>query len=139
MEIIKAIVGIGIALMCLGGMFTCGMLGLAGVAATKAAKGITEAKEQKALNLALMRVEVVDFKGDGNYMTVRGKITNGSTAPADYVKVEARYFDKKGNLIDTDWTYAISGHPLQPGDVKSFEVMTQKAKGVSTVSLNAVQ
>ena len=60
-----------------------------------------------------------EYENDYDY--VRGSVKNASSRTVSYWKVTARFLDKKGNIIDSDYTN--SGETLLPGAAKRFEIM----------------
>jgi len=80
---------------------------------------------------------IVDIKRikDGNYIYSTGAVKNIGNVSYNYIKVKAIYLDKDNNVIDTDWTYAVSSENLKPNEQKYFEIMTKYQKGIEKVSL----
>ncbi len=59
---------------------------------------------------------------DGNYIYIRGSVTNVSSSKTiSYFEVEAKFYDSKGNVIDSDWTN--DGDELEPNETRKFEIM----------------
>jgi len=78
-------------------------------------------------------IEFVDcnWHRDGNYVYYNGKVKNNSAKSVSFVKVEVVYYDREnGNVLDSDYTYAVDSNPLQPGLVKSFNLMTPYTPGM---------
>ena len=73
--------------------------------------------------LLYMKVKDVKIKRDGNWVYCTGSVQNTGTYQIKYVKVRAGFKDAKGNVIDSDWTYAVDSDWLNPGESKSFEMM----------------
>jgi hypothetical protein len=110
-------VGCGI-LIAFGAMFaTC--------AGCVAFVGKNMADTQLAKKAALAQVDFEDVKGerDGNYFIVTGKVRNKGEKAVSYVKVAAENLDKSGNVVDSNWTFAVASENLAPGDAKSFRIM----------------
>lgn len=78
--------------------------------------------------------EELIFKGD--YMYFSGYVKNTGDKNYSYIKVKATYYDEKNNVIDTDWTYAVSSEGLAPNDRKSFEIITRYNKKITQGSLS---
>lgn len=85
-------------------------------------------EQEKQKKESLSKIEFEDMKGyeDGNYMYCEGKIRNKGNTTVDYVKVGVEWLTKDGTILDTDWTYAVSGEGLRPGAAKSFKIMTPR-------------
>lgn len=58
-------------------------------------------------------------------MYCEGKVRNNGSRAYDYIKVKVEWLDKNGDVIDTDWTYAVGGEDLGPNEAKSFKIMTE--------------
>ncbi|QVL46128.1 MAG: hypothetical protein KFB94_03215 [Methylophilaceae bacterium] len=43
-----------------------------------------------------------------------------------FIKVGVEYLDKNGTILDTDYTFVVSGENLQPTAAKSFSIMTKR-------------
>jgi hypothetical protein len=89
----------------------------------KVALDVEQQKEAK--RRALTAVEVRDLEGeiDGDWFKVRGRVYNGGSEPVSFVKVQAEFLDRKGDVVDTDYTYAVSSEPLAAGASKTFDIM----------------
>jgi hypothetical protein len=85
-------------------------------------------------------IKITEWKWhiDRNYAYLEGKIKNNHSIPISYVKVEVVYEDKNEDILDTDWTYAVGSHPLQPGHVKSFSMMTPYSDGMEKAYIEVV-
>jgi hypothetical protein len=96
-----------------------------GLLAVNVGEAINEADREKKAALATIDFEDVSAHIDGNYMYCEGKVRNNGTTSVDYVKAGVEWLDDDGVVLDTDWTYAVSGASLRPGGAKSFRIMTQ--------------
>lgn len=70
-----------------------------------------------------MKISNVKIKHSGSYTYVSGTITNNGSYRIKYVKVKAVCKGYSGQIIDTDWTYAVDSSWLDPGESKTFEMM----------------
>ena len=75
--------------------------------------------------LLYMSLSNVSVTHSGDYAYVSGTITNNGAYQIKYVKVKAECKDYRGNVIDTDWTYAVDSTWLDPGESKKFEMMVK--------------
>ena len=76
-----------------------------------------------------MKVNNVKVKHERNYTYVTGSVKNTGTYQVKFVKVKAVCKDYSGNIIDTDWTYAVDSTWLDPGESKTFEMMVRDPDG----------
>lgn len=72
-----------------------------------------------------MNISNVKITHKYNYTYINGSITNNGTYQIKYVKVKAVCKDSRGNIVDTDWTYAVDSAWLSPGESKTFEMMVK--------------
>ena len=88
----------------------------------------------KSIGLSL---KVDRVRTSGNYTYVDCTVTNVSSkyvaTKYRYVKVKAQFKDRSGEIVDTDWTYAVDSAWLEPGESKTFDFMV---KNTSIVSAN---
>lgn len=59
---------------------------------------------------------------DGSYATVTGRIRNTGENTYSFVKVKGVFTDWGGDVLDTDWTYAVGSEGLAPGEAATFEM-----------------
>lgn len=86
-----------------------------------------------------IKVSNVKVTHSGNYAYISGTVTNTGTYQVKYVKVRAACKDYRGNIIDTDWTYAVDSSWLNPGESKKFEMMVKDTgNDISTASVTVV-
>lgn len=88
--------------------------------------------------MALIKLVDCRWYQSGNYAYFEGKVKNSLSYPISFVKVEVVYKTVDGQIVDTDWTYAVGSHPLQPGYVKSFSLMTPYSEGMHVASYSVV-
>lgn len=65
---------------------------------------------------------------------IRGSVKNEGTAPITYFEVRAEYLNKKGEVVDTDYTN--STERVNPGASKKFEIMHRRSPEFKTVSIS---
>ena len=115
----KIAIGVGCGILLAVGalMATC-----AGCVAI-GAKGVVDAEKAKKEALAQVEFEDVEGNKEHGYIKIAGKVRNKGTAPVSFVKVGVDLLDANGKVLDTDWTYAVSGEALEPGAAKSFDML----------------
>jgi hypothetical protein len=126
--------GVVLAVLALLGMCTA----IVGKVAVDASEQMEKQKSEK--HQALASLEIRDVKGEREYgyLKIRGRVQNGGTAPVRFVKVEAQFTDKAGNVIDKDFTYAVSSEPLNPGESKTFEIMQRANSSIDSFTVHVV-
>ncbi len=67
---------------------------------------------------------------DGGYTKLVGEVKNNTKRPVTYVKVTATFYDEKGSVIGTNFSYAgdTSSTPLEVGATTPFEITSYPDK-----------
>ena len=74
-------------------------------------------------------------KKSGDYIYINGSVTNTSSSKTiSYFEVEAKFYDSKGNVIDSDWTN--DGDDLEPGESRKFEIMHKYDSNTKDIRLS---
>lgn len=84
---------------------------------------LDEAENSSPQDLVLLSHKLK--KGSGNYNDVIGVVKNLGSETVEFVKIGINVYDKSGNLIGTDSTYAEST-TLEPNQKSSFDIFTPK-------------
>ncbi len=77
-----------------------------------------------------LSLNVTQIKKSGSYTYVYCSIKNvsdlyGNATMYRYVQVKAVFKDRKGSILDTDWTYAVDSAWLNSGETKTFYYMVR--------------
>ena len=91
-------------------------------------KNISEGKVSEYLGLELDVTSIIDTS-DG-YTSVFCIVKNvsskyGAATRYRYIKVKAIFYDKHGNIVDSQQTYAIDSSWLNSGETKHFSYMVR--------------
>lgn len=70
-----------------------------------------------------------------SFTVCTAKITNNGRKTYSFVKVKGKFKDSSGNVINTDWTYAVGSEGLAPGETKSFRLSVDKSFSIKSCSL----
>ena len=84
--------------------------------------GIVKQDAQRRLEIAAIEIGELEGKTRGDWYTITGTVTNTGDRRVRFVKVECDLEHRSGEIIDTDWTYAVSSEGLAPGASKSFDM-----------------
>lgn len=87
-----------------------------------------------------LKITGVKLSKKGDYLYVDATLKNPGNMSYSFVKVKATYYDSDGNVITTDWTYAVDSVAIEPGENKQFDVITSssKASEIRTVKLSII-
>ena len=68
----------------------------------------------------------IEIKNNGDTSKVaEGRITNNGEYGYKFVKITVDFLDEDGKTIESEWTYAVGGEGLEPGESKSWSVHTE--------------
>lgn len=83
-------------------------------------------------------LDIYDLKWDNNssYNVCVGKVKNTGEKTYYYVKVKGSFKDSSGNVLDTDWTYAVGSEGLAPGESSSFRLSVDKDRDIINCSVS---
>jgi hypothetical protein len=81
----------------------------------------------------LLVIEKWNWRIDGRYIYVEGKINNKGTRKIDRITIKALFYDNGQNVIDSDSTYISS--TIDAKEMKSFELMHRMDTDIKTVSI----
>ncbi len=78
-----------------------------------------------------LKISNVIVTSNSLYTICTGTITNSGKRSYDYVKVKGAFKDLSGNVIDTDWTYAVGSEGLDPGESTTFRLSVPKNRSIT--------
>lgn len=118
-------VGCGVVLAIVVLMGACSML--VGKAALDVNTAVEEEKAKRAATLAAITIKDLDSETRAGFVTIRGRACNEGAQPAAFVKIGCDYLNKAGSVVNSDFTYASSSDPIQPGACKEFTLMERNS------------
>lgn len=83
-----------------------------------------------------LKIEDEKLVFEDEYMYFSGFIKNTGDKTYTYVKVKVIYYDNSDNVIDTDWTYAVSSEGIAPNERKRFEIVSKYTGEITQGSLS---
>lgn len=73
-----------------------------------------------------LKINVNSVSSGSLYTYAKGTITNNSDSTVEYVKIKGAFKTRSGNVVDTDWTYAVGSEGLAPGETAKWELSVDK-------------
>jgi len=70
-----------------------------------------------------------NYLDSDDYMLAEADIKNNSNITLYYVKVNLEIMDEDKNILDTEWTFAVSNEGIRPGAQAHFDIMFKKIEG----------
>jgi hypothetical protein len=121
----------GVVLLCMS--VAAPLVLVPGVVCARVGQSMATQKEAERNALASVTIEDEEWYRDGDYFRTKGTVRNRGTTTLNYIKVGATFYDKDNQVVDTDWTYAVSGEGLAPGEARSFDMMTRSNSRAKTM------
>ncbi len=78
----------------------------------------------------------IRVSSNSSYTICTGKVTNTGSRTYGYVEVKGAFKDYSGNVVDTDWTYAVGSEGLSPGESTTFRLSVDKDYSIETCSIS---
>lgn len=86
---------------------------------------------------SVLEITLDSVSSNSSYTICTGSVKNTGADTYYYVEVKGAFKDSSGNVIDTDWTYAVGSEGLAPGESSTFRLSVTKDHDIKscTVSL----
>ena len=84
----------------------------------------------------VLEITVDSVTRDFGYMECKGSVENTGSRTYEFVKIKGAFVDSDGNVIDTDWTYAVGSEGLAPGEKKTFELSVPENPEIDSCSVS---
>lgn len=97
-------------------------------------KAESEALANAHLDLSVSSVRL--DKGSSSYTVAKGTLTNNGSRTYQFVQVKGAFKDSRGEVVDTDWTYACGSEGLAPGESTTFQLSVPKQYGIESCSVS---
>lgn len=78
----------------------------------------------------------IKIETNSSYTICTGKVTNNGSRTYKFVEVKGAFKDRSGNVVDTDWTYAVGSEGLAPGESTTFRLSVDKDYSIDTCSVS---
>ena len=122
---LKRVVAVILTIFMIMTLFACGGASPSSKKSNSSSATSTYEMDHATYCAVYMKVSDVNVTHSGSYAYVKGTITNNGSYQIKFVKVKASCLDSSGNVIDTDWTYAVDSSWLDPGESNTFEMMVK--------------
>ena len=93
-------------------------------------------QNQTSLVASQLTISNVKLSTYGNYAEASGSITNNSDYTVTFVKIKGSFESSTGQVIDTDWTYAVDSAGLAPGESCKWELSVKKDFSISNCDVS---
>ncbi|MBO5505108.1 MAG: hypothetical protein J5984_01390 [Clostridia bacterium] len=82
-----------------------------------------------------LKLTISDVYTKYNYTYAEGTMRNNSNSTVEYVRIKGSFTDSSGNVIDTDWTYAVGSEGLEPGESCKWKLSVSKDYRITKCSV----
>lgn len=83
-----------------------------------------------------LRFSKITITNNSSYTVATGSVTNYGSKTYDYVKIKGSFKTSSGSVVDTDWTYAVGGEGLAPGESSTFRLSVDKDYSITSCSVS---
>ena len=83
-----------------------------------------------------IKVSGVKLSSSSSFTIAEGSVTNNSDVTITYLKIKGSFEDYSGNVIDTDWTYAVGSEGLAPGESCKWRMSVAKDSSIKTCDVS---
>ena len=86
-----------------------------------------------------LRISDVRVYSEYSFTYAEGTLTNNSDSTVKYVKIKGAFKSGSGNVIDTDWTYAVGGEGLAPGESCKWKMSVTKDLSIKSCDVTILE
>lgn len=83
-----------------------------------------------------LKITDLELEHNSSYTVCTGKVENTGEKTYYYVELKGSFKDMSGNVLDTDWTYAVGTEGLAPGESTSFRISVDKDYEIDDCSVS---
>ena len=85
-----------------------------------------------------LTLEETSCNRDSGYIYAKGYVKNNSDQTLSFIQIQANFNDASGNIVDTNYTYAVGSEGLAPYSRKSYEIMAPDQSTITDCKYNIV-
>lgn len=82
-----------------------------------------------------LKISELTLSSNSSYNILEGTATNVSEKTLKFVEIKGLFKDSDGNVIDTDWTYAVGSEGLAPNESKKFRMSVKNDNRIAGASV----
>lgn len=87
---------------------------------------------------SVLKFSDLKVSSNSSYTICTGTLKNTGTKTYNFVEVKGAFKDSAGNVIDTDWTYAVGSEGLAPGEATTFRMSVTKNSKITSCSVSII-
>lgn len=85
---------------------------------------------------SVLKFSNISVSSNSSYTVCTGTLKNTGKKTYDFVEVKGAFEDAAGNVVDTDWTYAVGSEGLAPGESTTFRMSVPKNHTIRSCSVS---
>ncbi len=85
-----------------------------------------------------LKISNVNLSSNSSYEVCTGTIKNTGSKTYSFVKVKGSFKNSSGEVIDTDWTYAVGSEGLAPNESKTFRLSVPENYEIKKCSVSII-
>lgn len=85
---------------------------------------------------SVLKFSNLSVTSNSSYTICTGKVKNTGNKTYKYIEVKGAFKDKNGNVLDTDWTYAVGSEGLAPEESSEFRLSVTKDYNIESCSVS---
>ena len=85
---------------------------------------------------SVLQISDTKVSSNSSYTICTGTLKNTGKKTYKFVEVKGSFKDSSGNVLDTDWTYAVGSEGLSPGESTTFRMSIDKNFKVTSCSVS---
>ena len=82
-----------------------------------------------------MKISNIKLSSNSSYTVAEGTITNNSDQTVSYVEIKGSFKTSYGEVVDTDWTYAVGSEGLAPGESCKWRMSVSKDSSIKNCTV----
>lgn len=85
---------------------------------------------------SVLKFTNLSVSSNSSYTICTGKVKNTGEKTYKFIEIKGAFKDKSGNVLDTDWTYAVGSEGLAPGESSEFRLSVTQDYLIETCSVS---
>ena len=82
-----------------------------------------------------LKISNIKLSSNSSYTVAEGTITNNSDQTVSYVEIKGSFKTSYGEVVDTDWTYAVGSEGLAPGESCKWRMSVSKDSSIKNCTV----
>ena len=88
---------------------------------------------------AVLDITIDSVTYNSSYNICTGSVKNTGKQTYKFVTVKGSFKDSNGNVVDTDWTYAVGAEGLSPGESSSFRLSVPRNYQINSCAVSVME